>query len=370
MRLGLIGYPVAHSWSPRLFARFSERDGIPLQYGLFPMPDASVLRSWLHENPDIRGLNVTIPHKRAVLGLCDALDSSALAVGAVNTLVIRRGGAGKDTGNGAGGGAGGGAGKGAGNGAGLLHLTSYNTDVVGFISSLPPHFGPDLGDAWGSSVPGHAALPGLGDATLSGLGHREESSGLGHTEESSGLGDAGGLFGLGNAGRLPVSQKLVEHPGRPRRALVVGTGGSARAVACALQWLNIPFDLVGRNLPLPLETALPGSTTAGCGETTPSYDVLFAAAHLYTYPQLSERSLAAYDLIVHCTPLGMDPGFAHQRVPLDLRSCAPGALLYDLVYTPSVTPLMQEALDCGLRVCGGLAMLEQQAEAAWRLWKG
>ena len=331
MRLGLIGCPVAHSWSPRLFARFSERDGIPVQYGLFPMPDASVLRSWLHENPDIRGLNVTIPHKRAVLGLCDALDSSALAVGAVNTLVIRRGGAGK------------GAGNGAGNGAGLLHLTGYNTDVVGFISSLLPHFGPDLGDAWGSSVPGHAALPGLGDATLS---------------------------GLGNAGRLPVSQKLDEHPGRPRRALVVGTGGSARAVACALTWLNIPFDLVGRNLPLPLETALPGSTTADYGETTPAYDVLFAAAHLYTYPQLSERSLAAYDLIVHCTPLGMDPGFAHQRVPLDLSSCAPGALLYDLVYTPSVTPLMQEALDCGLRVCGGLAMLEQQAEAAWRLWKG
>jgi shikimate dehydrogenase len=175
---------------------------------------------------------------------------------------------------------------------------------------------------------------------------------------------------LGDAGGLSISQKLDEHPGRPRRALVVGTGGSARAVACALQWLNIPFDLVGRNLPLPLETALPGSTTADYGETTPSYDVFFAAAHLYTYPQLSERSLAAYDLIVHCTPLGMDPGYAHQRVPLDLSSCAPGALLYDLVYTPSVTPLMQEALNCGLRVCGGLAMLEQQAEAAWRLWKG
>ncbi|MFZ9940420.1 MAG: shikimate dehydrogenase family protein, partial [Bacteroidia bacterium] len=202
------------------------------------------------------------------------------------------------------------------------------------------------------------------------LGHTEESSGLGHTEESSGLGHTEESSGPGNAGRLPVSQKLDEHPGRPRRALVVGTGGSARAVACALTWLNIPFDLVGRNLPLPLETALPGSTTADYGETTPSYDVLFAAAHLYTYPQLSERSLAAYDLIVHCTPLGMDPGFAHQRVPLDLSSCAPGALLYDLVYTPSVTPLMQEALDCGLRVCGGLAMLEQQAEAAWRLWKG
>ena len=57
MRLGLIGYPVAHSWSPRLFARFSERDGIPVYYGLFRMSDVSGLRSWLVEHPDLAVLS-------------------------------------------------------------------------------------------------------------------------------------------------------------------------------------------------------------------------------------------------------------------------------------------------------------------------
>lgn len=85
-RYGLIGFPLTHSFSQRYFTEKFVREGIPnSQYDLFELPDISALTELL-ETPDLRGINVTIPHKQAVLPYLDRLDASAEKVGAVNVI--------------------------------------------------------------------------------------------------------------------------------------------------------------------------------------------------------------------------------------------------------------------------------------------
>lgn len=313
MRLGLIGFPVSHSWSPRLFARFAEREGITVRYDLFPMPDVSVLRTFLLANPDIVGLNVTIPHKTAVLSLCDALHPSASRIGAVNTLLIRRNG----------------------RYGGGMHITGYNTDVGGFASALCRAMA-EVDSELAAAVPAArgpaAALPAAAVPAARGLA------------------------------------RIFKH----RRALILGSGGSARAVAWALRDLGIAFDQLVRATPEAVDRPdIPHALAEASvlQRSSPQIQDAFARARRFTYDALGSVPWEDYDLLVHCTPLGMDPGFAGQRPPIDLSHCRASTLLFDLVYTPEITPLMQYALDCGLHVCGGIGMLEHQAEEAWSIWK-
>lgn len=106
---GLIGHPVAHSFSQRYFTEKFEREGIPARYELFDMPDPAALQGLVADRPGLRGLNVTVPHKQAVMPHLDALDDTARTVGAVNVISIRSG-----------------------------LLTGHNTDVEGFRSMLGP----------------------------------------------------------------------------------------------------------------------------------------------------------------------------------------------------------------------------------------
>ncbi|MFD2569362.1 shikimate dehydrogenase family protein [Spirosoma soli] len=87
-RYGLIGYPLTHSFSQRYFTEKFALEGIlDSRYDLFEMPDISTLPSLL-QTPDLRGLNVTIPHKQAVFPYLDKLDASAEKVGAVNVIKL------------------------------------------------------------------------------------------------------------------------------------------------------------------------------------------------------------------------------------------------------------------------------------------
>lgn len=87
-RYGLIGFPLSHSFSQRYFTEKFVREGIEdSQYDLFELPDITALTA-LMETPDLRGLNVTIPHKQAVLPYLDRLDVSAQKVGAVNVIKL------------------------------------------------------------------------------------------------------------------------------------------------------------------------------------------------------------------------------------------------------------------------------------------
>ncbi len=112
---GLIGYPLSHSFSKKFFTEKFAKEGIrDSVYELFPIAEAKEWRSLLEEYPNLQGLNVTIPHKIAVMRDLPELDEAAAAIGAVNCIHIRR------------------------EGQGHLQLKGYNTDAFGFEESLSP----------------------------------------------------------------------------------------------------------------------------------------------------------------------------------------------------------------------------------------
>lgn len=108
-RYGLIGYPLTHSFSKKYFADKFEREGIiDARYDLYEMADVATHLPDLLQTPGLRGLNVTIPHKQAVLPFLNRLDNSAQKVGAVNVIRVEADGS----------------------------LTGYNSDYYGFRQSL------------------------------------------------------------------------------------------------------------------------------------------------------------------------------------------------------------------------------------------
>ena len=86
---GLIGYPLSHSFSQRYFTEKFEREKIAnAAYSLFSLKDVAQLPTLIEQHPTLVGLNVTIPHKQAVIPYLDQLDPKAEEIGAVNTVRI------------------------------------------------------------------------------------------------------------------------------------------------------------------------------------------------------------------------------------------------------------------------------------------
>ncbi|WP_116124595.1 shikimate dehydrogenase family protein [Lewinella sp. IMCC34183] len=85
---GLIGYPLSHSFSRGYFTEKFAALGIAAshRYLNFELPSVDQFGEILDEYPDLRGCNVTIPHKRAIVGQLDHLDPVAARIGAVNTV--------------------------------------------------------------------------------------------------------------------------------------------------------------------------------------------------------------------------------------------------------------------------------------------
>lgn len=89
--IGLVGFPVEHSKSPEIFQNFFNTEKINhWNYSLFPFPNLQEIRSWAEETKNLRGFNVTIPHKQNILGYLDRIDSKAREIGAVNTVIVKR----------------------------------------------------------------------------------------------------------------------------------------------------------------------------------------------------------------------------------------------------------------------------------------
>jgi shikimate dehydrogenase len=147
-------------------------------------------------------------------------------------------------------------------------------------------------------------------------------------------------------------------PSTLRRAVVLGAGGSARAVIYALAsagWqvqvaarrLDQAVDLVGE-----LGLSLPGAALSTTGLTLQDYEGMRAA-----------------DLIVNTTPLGMFPHSDGcpwpETVPLSSQP-----VYYDLVYNPRQTRLLKLASSAGAVTIGGITMLVEQAAIAFQRWTG
>lgn len=241
--LGLIGYPLSHSFSKRYFT--DKFEAIQLsdswKYELFPLEDISLLPQLLQTQPSLCGLNVTIPYKQRVLPYLDAISDEAQLVGAVNTISIQEG-----------------------------KLIGHNTDVTGFEQSL--------------------------------------------------------LAFLGN------SIHHITH------ALILGTGGAAKAVIYVLVKNGITPTLVSR---------------------TDKGDI--------NYSDIDASILAQHQLIINTTPLGTHPNIMEKpHLPYELLS--DHHFLYDLVYNPPTTAFMIAGQKQGTKTINGYDMLVGQAEEAWKIW--
>ena len=86
---GLIGYPLTHSFSKKYFSEKFEKENIQdHHYELFEIKEASEFLQIIRQNPNLQGLNVTIPHKQSVIPLLDVIDEAAAKIGAVNVIKV------------------------------------------------------------------------------------------------------------------------------------------------------------------------------------------------------------------------------------------------------------------------------------------
>ena len=242
-KFGLIGATLSHSFSKAYFDEKFFRDGLrDYHYDLYPLANAEELSKLLSENPDLCGLNVTIPYKEEVIRFLNDIDPAAKRIGAVNVIKIQNG-----------------------------VLKGFNTDSDAFLETL---------------------------------------------------------------------QKWFPNP-EGSSALILGTGGSSKAVQEALRKIKIPFKTVSRKENL--------------GD--------------YTYGSLEKdkSAIEKANLIINTSPLGMSPN--NTTAPaIDYELLTSKHYIYDLIYNPARTVFLQKAEIHGAHIKNGLEMLHIQAEKAWAIW--
>lgn len=113
-KYGLVGYPLKHSFSIGYFNEKFSSEKIEAEYINFEIPDINNFPEIIEENPNLHGLNVTIPYKEKVIPYLDELDKQTAAIGAVNVIKIIR------------------------NKGGKPKLIGYNSDIIGFTQSIQP----------------------------------------------------------------------------------------------------------------------------------------------------------------------------------------------------------------------------------------
>ena len=127
-----------------------------------------------------------------------------------------------------------------------------------------------------------------------------------------------------------------------RKALILGTGGAAKAIDYGLKSLGLETRFVSR-------TTRKGNTI--------------------TYDDVTPQVIAEYNVIVNCTPLGMYPRTDEcPKLPYDAMD--QHTLLYDLIYNPDETLFMKKGRERGAITKNGLEMLLLQAFASWEFWHG
>jgi len=242
MRLfGLIGYPLGHSFSKKYFTVKFEKEGLEnCRYENFPIESIEELEDLLENQPELEGLNVTIPYKEMVLSFLDDSSPEVKEIRACNCIRIS---------------------------GGRLH--GYNTDISGFEQSL----------------------------------------------------------------------YSCTKPERHKKALILGTGGSARAIRYVLNKSGIEYKNVSRK---------PGSG-------------------IFSYEQLTDEIIRSHTLIINTTPLGMFPRVI-EAPPIPYQYIGKDHLLFDLIYNPEKTLFMKKGEKAGAQIQNGYDMLVFQAEENWKIW--
>ncbi|MBP9792938.1 MAG: shikimate dehydrogenase [Flavobacterium sp.] len=241
-KLGLVGKNIGYSFSRNYFTQKFTKEGInhAFSYENFDIPSIQDFPEIIKNNPELIGLNVTIPYKEAIIPFLDELSENAKQIGAVNTIKIFPNG----------------------------KLLGDNTDYFGFIKSLQP--------------------------------------------------------------------LLKSHH---KKALILGTGGAAKAVAFGLHQLDIDFTFVSR---------IVNENTMG-------------------YEDLDEKTMTDFQIIINGTPLGTFPNTeVYPDIPYQYLNN--NHIVYDLIYNPEKTTFLNNAAEKGAVIKNGHEMLVLQAEKAWEIW--
>lgn len=136
--------------------------------------------------------------------------------------------------------------------------------------------------------------------------------------------------------RKALKPMLANHH---KKALILGTGGAAKAVAYALRKLRIEYDFVSRT----------------------ATDVIFS------YDGLDSEIFDEYHIIINSTPIGTYPN-VQECPPIDYSLFTRNHIAFDLTYNPSETEFMKRAAQYGAATKNGYEMLVHQAEKAWKIW--
>jgi len=135
---------------------------------------------------------------------------------------------------------------------------------------------------------------------------------------------------------ISLKTKLKPHH---KKALILGTGGAAKAVEYVLEKLGIDFKYVSRK----------------------------PSCNNFSYEQLTPAIISEHTLIINTTPLGMYPGI-NEAPTIPYESLTDQHYLFDLVYNPEKTLFLQKGEARGAVIKNGYEMLLIQAEESWKIW--
>lgn len=251
MKYAIIGFPVEHSLSPRMHEAGFKAANIGAQYHRIPVKLTELKESIeFLKHKGYAGWNVTYPLKERIISYLDSITSTALSIGAVNTVKVVNG-----------------------------SLMGDNTDGEGFIESLKAK-GFDFND---------------------------------------------------------------------KKIVILGAGGSAKAIAVALAQRNVHISICNRDI----------------DRAKKLVDQISAQTASASWGEFSAGSwLQDVDLLIQTTPVGMKA----EEYPFSLKGINPGAWVMDIIYSPSITPFLAEAARYGCHTINGLEMLLHQGALAWRFW--
>lgn len=168
------------------------------------------------------------------------------------------------------------------------------------------------------------------------------------------------LVGLGTDG--PGALKAILDAGvnvKDRGVLILGSGGAARAIAFTLAQKAEPAEIRILDIDEAMCEQLTQDLKSGTNAT-------IASEKLTEYAL--QKNLQQADLIIHCTPVGMHPDEDNSLIP---SACfRSGQVVFDVVYTPLKTKLLQEAEIKGLKTISGVEMFINQAVLQFEIFTG
>jgi shikimate dehydrogenase len=240
-QFGLVGKDISHSFSKKYFTgKFALGGLTDCTYENFDIQSIEEFQTIIANNPNLKGLNVTIPYKETVIPYLHKISKNATQIGAVNVIRVTKKG----------------------------KLKGYNSDYYGFMKSIGPLLQP-----------------------------------------------------------------------HHKKALILGTGGAAKAVSFALDQLGILYTFVSRE----------------------------EKHGMIDYDRINATTFDNHQLVINCTPIGTAPN-TKDFPPIPYNFFTEKHIAFDLIYNPEETQFLKKARKKGAVTKNGYEMLVLQAEKAWKIW--